>query len=455
MKISAAAKVGLLTITSLVILIYGLTWLKGRSISTAERIEVKFHDVDGMRPGSAVQIMGIRVGQVEEIIPVIKDNQSFVRVKFVFTESDMDIPTASAISIQQSGLIGEKFLEITPPKVQTKFLPVNKENNDIDLGAKMLVRLLADGKYIRVGVVKSLEKIDTAKLSLNLRQRITTDYAYKIDYLIDLPGVSVPASSFYDVVRENNEQYLKVTPPNGINIEMPEPNSRFTVKEPMRLKKFLDLQLESAISLKETNDKINELLSEETIESLKITLDNTKNLTAEATKALEQVTALVSASRDDFRKLIVLSSSLSKKVASLTDNVNNLVGDPELKDNLIEMTKSVQQSSKVITALLNDAQLKDTLLYVNNTTKDLSDIMASLNEISKDEEFKTNLSSTLTNLNNTLGKIDNVLGDVEQITGEEEENLKGIIEDSTDISKNLKKFSDKLNKRFLLLRLMF
>ncbi len=454
MKISAAAKVGLLTITSLVILIYGLTWLKGRSISTAERIEVKFHDVDGMRPGSAVQIMGIRVGQVEEILPVIKDNQSFVKVKFVFTEPNMDIPTASTISIQQSGLIGEKFLEITPPKIETKFLPVKKADN-IDLNSKMCVKLLAEGKYIEVGKVKSLEKIDTAKLSLNIRQRITSDYAYKIDYLIDLPGVSIPASSFYDVVRENNDQYLKVTPPNGINIEMPEPNSRFTVKEPMRLKKFLDLQLESAISLKETNDKINELLSEETIESLKITLDNTKNLTAEATKALEEVTALVSASRDDFRKLIVLSSSLSTKVASLTDNVNNLVGDPELKDNLIEMTKSVQQSSKVITTLLNDAQLKDTLLYVNNTTKDLSDIMASLNEISKDEDFKTNLGSTLTNLNTTLCKIDNVLGDVEQITGEEEEKLKGIIDDSTDISKNLKKFSDKLNKRFLLLRLMF
>ena len=59
------------------------------------RIEVKFKDVDGLRPGSAVQMMGIRVGQIDEIIPVINPSSSFVRVRFVITEPSILIPNAS------------------------------------------------------------------------------------------------------------------------------------------------------------------------------------------------------------------------------------------------------------------------------------------------------------------------------------------------------------------------
>ena len=119
MKISSSFKVGILTVVSLSLLLFTILWVKGRSFSSAERIEVEFKDVNGMRPGSGVQMMGLRVGQVEEITPVVKDDTSYVKMKFVITEPNITIPKASMLSIQQSGLIGEQFLEITPPKTKT------------------------------------------------------------------------------------------------------------------------------------------------------------------------------------------------------------------------------------------------------------------------------------------------------------------------------------------------
>ena len=77
-----------------------------------------------MRPGSGVQMMGLRVGQVEEITPVVDGENSFVNVKFVITDPNVQIPRASSFSIQQSGLIGELFLEITPPKTKTIYIPM-------------------------------------------------------------------------------------------------------------------------------------------------------------------------------------------------------------------------------------------------------------------------------------------------------------------------------------------
>ena len=37
-----------------------------------------FNDINGMRAGSAVQMMGLRIGQVEDIIPIIEGKDSCV-----------------------------------------------------------------------------------------------------------------------------------------------------------------------------------------------------------------------------------------------------------------------------------------------------------------------------------------------------------------------------------------
>ena len=145
MRFSSSFKVGLLTLTALIILIFSILWIKGRALSAGERLSVDFKDVNGMRPGSAVQLMGFRIGQVEEIQPVVSNpDDPYVRVKFVITEPDVNIPNASTISIQQSGIIGEQFLEITPPRLRTLYLPINKKS--MVLHANDKVRMILSDK---------------------------------------------------------------------------------------------------------------------------------------------------------------------------------------------------------------------------------------------------------------------------------------------------------------------
>ena len=68
MKLSSSFKVGVLTIIALSIFLFTVLWVKGRSFSSAERIEVQFKDVNGMRPGSGVQMMGLRVGDRKSVV---------------------------------------------------------------------------------------------------------------------------------------------------------------------------------------------------------------------------------------------------------------------------------------------------------------------------------------------------------------------------------------------------
>ena len=174
MKISSSFKVGILTIIALAIFLFTVLWVKGRAFSSAERIEVQFKDVNGMRPGSGVQMMGLRVGQVEEIIPVVENESSYVKMKFVITEPDIKIPKASMLSIQQSGLIGEQFLEITPPRIRSVYIPVvNKDMlvQDADVEIKL------DDEYYNVGKVKKSQIMTSKVVPEVIRDSIKTSYA--------------------------------------------------------------------------------------------------------------------------------------------------------------------------------------------------------------------------------------------------------------------------------------
>ena len=173
MKISSSFKVGLLTLIALVLLVGVVFRVKGRAFSSAKRIEVQFKDVNGMRPGAGVQMMGLKVGQVEEITPVINQQKSYVKVKFVITEPDIEIPPASVFSIQQSGLIGELFLEITPPKTRTLYIPMY--NKDVLFKDDPVEMKLSD-EYYNVGKINNIEVVPADVVPYNFQDRIKKRY---------------------------------------------------------------------------------------------------------------------------------------------------------------------------------------------------------------------------------------------------------------------------------------
>ena len=456
MKISPAAKVGILTFLSVIVLIFGIMWLKGRSISSAERIEVHFQDVDGMRPGSSVQMMGIRIGKVEDVIPVINELSSYVSVKFVITTPDVKIPRASNISIQQSGIIGEKFLEITPPQSRVIYLPVTKNLKTI-LSEGYSVEVLSSNRYIPVGEIKDAEIISTRSLSLIDRENINTKYTYKISYVINKPGVIIPENTTGTLLfsQPKNKCMLLLNISDDLLANLDSYKGNFTILEPVRLRKFLDIQLQAAVALQETNDKINSLLTKESIGDIKAIFKNTKELTAQASETLTQATELLSNSKTEIDTLVMLATNLANKMNLLADNVNNVIGDPVIKTNLISATTSIEKSAKSISYILDDPKLKETIDMVNLTTRDVAEIAHNMNKITSDEEFKSRLDNTIVNMNTSLVKLSTTLDNLNGINEEEKEKLESILKDSAEISANLKKFSDKLNKRFLLLRLLF
>lgn len=446
MRFSSSFKVGILTLVALFILLFTILWVKGRSFSAGERIEVVFKDVNGLRPGSGVQMMGLRVGQIEEIIPEISGESSSVKLRFVITEPGITIPKASEFSIQQSGLIGEQFLEITPPKTRTVYIPMSSSSDLLYKDDPVQIKL--DDKYYDVGKIKDTQVLSAKLIPSIMQEKIKTKYAYKVDYVINLPGLIIPDYMRACIVTDEGIKKMRISMMDNSLLPYPNQTSPYTVIEPTRIADFMDLQYKAAESLTETTIKVNELLSDQAIADLKQSIANVNTLTAKASD-------LIDSSKSDIDTMVMMITSVSESIVKVSDNINNIIGDPKFKPTLMSTVTSVDKLSQNLNKVLDKTDAKQLASDIQSIVKNVNDISNFAATMTKDEKLKKKLTDAVDNLNNALCQISVTLDAVNSVTPDNKLKIQQIIDDATKSTHNVKKFTDKLNKRFLLFRLMF
>ena len=455
MKFSSSFKVGILTLSALILLVGAVLKVKGRAFSSAKRIEIQFKDVNGLRPGAGVQIMGLKVGQVEEITPIVKGEDSFVNVKFVITDPSVQIPRASSFSIQQSGLIGELSLELTPPKTLTIYIPMKDSHL---LYKNDPVQMKLSEKYYDVGLIKSVEVVSRDSLPYNYKDNIKTRSAYKVEYFINLPGLVLPEFMKGSAIVEGSAHKLRLVPLDEMPLDYPRQNSPYTIIEPMRLSDFMDWQYKAAETLTETNRKVNQILSDETIADLKKTIANLDALTAKSNVTLGKVDQLLDSSRGDIEQLLAMTQQATDDFSKLSANVNNIIGDQQFKKTVMSTADSVDKLAKNLNKVMNAADAEATGKNLKIIAENLSQISESVNSMTKDDKLKNQLTTAITNVNNAMSEAATALDTVNKVNPSnpnQASDLQQIVSDTVVTTNNLKKFSEKLNKRFLLFRLMF
>ena len=399
--------------------------------------------------------MGLKVGQVEEITPIVKGEDSFVNVKFVITDPSVQIPRASSFSIQQSGLIGELFLEITPPKTLTIYIPMKDSHL---LYKNDPVQMKLSEKYYDVGLIKSVEVVSRDSLPYNYKDNIKTRSAYKVEYFINLPGLVLPEFMKGSAIVEGSAHKLRLVPLDEMPLDYPRQNSPYTIIEPMRLSDFMDWQYKAAETLTETNRKVNQILSDETIADLKKTIANLDALTAKSNVTLGKVDQLLDSSRGDIEQLLAMTQQATDDFSKLSANVNNIIGDQQFKKTVMSTADSVDKLAKNLNKVMNAADAETTGKNLKIIAENLSQISESVNSMTKDDKLKNQLTTAITNVNNAMSEAATALDTVNKVNPSnpnQASDLQQIVSDTVVTTNNLKKFSEKLNKRFLLFRLMF
>jgi phospholipid/cholesterol/gamma-HCH transport system substrate-binding protein len=110
-------------------------------------VQVEFLDVLDLVPQSGVKVADVPVGRVEQI----ELGDDWTAVVTIVVNGDVELPANAVAAIQQSSLLGEKFIELAPPGNQEpqgrledgSLIPLERTNRNVEveelLGALSLV----------------------------------------------------------------------------------------------------------------------------------------------------------------------------------------------------------------------------------------------------------------------------------------------------------------------------
>jgi len=83
-------------------------------------VEARFANAGGLHSGGSVMLAGVIVGRVED---VRMDPQDFSAIATLRIGGDVKLPTDSMASIKTSGLIGDKYVSLSPGADETIMAP--------------------------------------------------------------------------------------------------------------------------------------------------------------------------------------------------------------------------------------------------------------------------------------------------------------------------------------------
>lgn len=113
MKYSKEIKAGLIALLAIVGFVILFQFMKGKSLFTTDNIfYAKFDNVEGLEASNPVSINGLKVGQVDQIIPVTEKDGKIHFVVKVTVDDEFEFSKKSTLEIFEPGLMSGKQMRV-------------------------------------------------------------------------------------------------------------------------------------------------------------------------------------------------------------------------------------------------------------------------------------------------------------------------------------------------------
>jgi phospholipid/cholesterol/gamma-HCH transport system substrate-binding protein len=107
---------GVFTVVALLLLLWGFFWLKGSDpFRPTQKVNVIFHNVDGLAERANVVVDGMRAGFVDKL-EWLSPHKVLVRLSI--NRARVVVPQGSKFAIYTNGLVGAKYVEIILPSMR-------------------------------------------------------------------------------------------------------------------------------------------------------------------------------------------------------------------------------------------------------------------------------------------------------------------------------------------------
>jgi phospholipid/cholesterol/gamma-HCH transport system substrate-binding protein len=210
LKITREIKTAILVIASILLFVWGYSFLKGKDLfANYKTFYVEYDNVEGLATSAPVTLNGLAIGKVSKI--TINEVTGKLKVE-IQLKTDFPISSTSVASIYEPGFIGGKQIAIEPDFVN-KQLAVDGQN----LTANVKLGLTSAVEEKLAPIQKKLEKVmvnaDKLLTGINsiLDQKTQTDLKISLSQLsLTMTELHTAASSTNAILNDNKADLKSV-----------------------------------------------------------------------------------------------------------------------------------------------------------------------------------------------------------------------------------------------------
>jgi len=375
--------VGLLLLLGLGVFGILLLWINRlNATSGTYKAIIEFANAGGMQKGTTVRYRGVKVGNISRIKP----GANVIDVEIQIVQRDLIIPRNVVIEANQSGLISESIIDITP-------------KTTLPTGAT---------------IAKPLDKNCDSSLIVCNGSRLKGQVGISVDELI---RSSTELTNVY-----NNPKFYKNV--NGVLEATTVAATSFTdLSQDLRgLTKSLRQQLNTFSATANSVQRATNQLNVSTTE----TVNEFGTTAIQANRLLKNLDNLLTTNRSSLvtalNNITETSNQLRVTVSSLSPAVNRFT-QGELLNNLEALSNNAAQASANLrdaTKTLNDPKnivvLQQTLDSARVTFENTQKITSDLDELTGDPTFRQNLRQLVNGLSSLVSSTQNMQQQVQVAT---------------------------------------
>ena len=296
MKFTKEIKAGLIAILAIVGFIILFQFMKGKSLFTTDNIfYAKFDNVEGLEASNPVSINGLKVGQVDQIIPITEPDGKIHFVVKVTVDDNFEFSKRSTLEIFEPGLMSGKEMRVNLAYGS----PMAKDGDTLKGAFKLS---MMNNISSQVGPVKDQLQIVLKRVdSLMMNANAMTDAQNQQAIRALLSSLNRTVTSFESTSQQTNALLANNDP---------------------RIQKMLDNANLATISAKTTIDKYGRVADEVDVQKLNNTIDKL-SLTADK---LNGIIAGIQNGEGSLGKL-TKDEQLYNNLNESSANLNNLLLD--------------------------------------------------------------------------------------------------------------------------------
>ncbi|WP_332020857.1 MlaD family protein [Kaistella sp.] len=302
MKFTKEIKAGLIAILAIVGFIILFQFMKGKSLFTTDNIfYAKFDNVEGLEASNPVSINGLKVGQVDQIIPITEPDGKIHFVVKVTVDDNFEFSKRSTLEIFEPGLMSGKEMRVNLAYGS----PMAKDGDTLKGAFKLS---MMNNISSQVGPVKDQLQIVLKRVdSLMMNANAMTDAQNQQAIRALLSSLNRTVTSFESTSQQTNALLANNDP---------------------RIQKMLDNANLATVSAKTTIDKYGRVADEVDVKKLNNTIDKL-SLTADKLNGIISGIQNGEGSLGKLTKDEQLYNNLNESSANLNNLIQDLKANPK------------------------------------------------------------------------------------------------------------------------------